>query len=934
MKKYTTIYAFALLMLFTGVNVPYAQVLTEVNTNGDFSESTVGDTPGDIAEWSFNGTDNADYEIIADPDDAENNVLKVTLNDLTDLDAWSVQGLQTVELLGGSTYQASIRVKAENPDAATVQLDGGTGAQLWGQAISGTEWTTLTTDSVFVESDKEQNFAIHFSHEDNAADQIIYVDYLSVSRIDSVVNTNGDFSESTVGDVPDNIDEWSFNGTDNADFEVIEDSDDAENNILEATLNDIDGLDAWSVQALQNVGLERGYYQASIRVKAENPDAATVQLDGGPGAQLWGQAISGTEWTTLTTDVFLVEGSGDRNFGIHLSHEDNADSQTIYVDQLVVTKVGVASDLGPMVTSGWARGFDGHRGWNISDFASEGDGATVSGEGAPDLGGWGTLRYGFPDTLEATESEAVVVTGQLEFLGGDATTWNVLRFGLYNWEDAGTILDDGEPEARWSGSANAYGYLFTPRSGTNEDPGWTGGAGTHGVVNGENWITTNGPVTAGRVAPAPRRAELTQGVYDFAFSVLDQGDGTNEVKFYLTKEEEGAFTYWFGGSFIDTAQTTTQFNGVVFGINNGNGIGDTGINGLTVSDLEVTTGNEITVPEAPFSPFWASDWGFLGGKLGGESETDSAWTLIPNGPNNFAGDVMISGPAATGWANIATDFGTDIVPSTDEALQITGNVILGDGGFEEAESFRFGFFDAANIGTLDSTETVGYVWDGVETEHNGYLFSPSAEMDKISSVSDDAWYSATSGLTGWESSSGTPGAGTYNLIMSVNPTESGANEIRVKLQGDEYLYEAYALDESDPLATTTFNSAAFGISNSSTTSMFLEEIRVELVDPSEVEVSNEDEGNLNQPITFALEQNYPNPFNPSTKINYSVPQTSDVKIEVYDIMGRLVSTLVNETKTTGTYTVNFNASNFASGMYIYRITAGSFVSTKKMMLIK
>ncbi len=88
------------------------------------------------------------------------------------------------------------------------------------------------------------------------------------------------------------------------------------------------------------------------------------------------------------------------------------------------------------------------------------------------------------------------------------------------------------------------------------------------------------------------------------------------------------------------------------------------------------------------------------------------------------------------------------------------------------------------------------------------------------------------------------------------------------------------------------------------------------------------------PEDFHLDQNYPNPFNPSTTIQYGVPATSDVTIKVFNMLGREVATLVNEKKAAGTYQAVFDASQLASGMYIYRIVAGSFVQTKKLMLIK
>ena len=93
--------------------------------------------------------------------------------------------------------------------------------------------------------------------------------------------------------------------------------------------------------------------------------------------------------------------------------------------------------------------------------------------------------------------------------------------------------------------------------------------------------------------------------------------------------------------------------------------------------------------------------------------------------------------------------------------------------------------------------------------------------------------------------------------------------------------------------------------------------------------------NYNSSVSeYSLNQNYPNPFNPSTNINYSLLENQQVTLKVYDILGNEVATLVNEAKQPGKYSVNFNASNLASGTYIYCLTAGSFSQVKKMILIK
>ncbi|GAB5409522.1 MAG: hypothetical protein BalsKO_18870 [Balneolaceae bacterium] len=88
------------------------------------------------------------------------------------------------------------------------------------------------------------------------------------------------------------------------------------------------------------------------------------------------------------------------------------------------------------------------------------------------------------------------------------------------------------------------------------------------------------------------------------------------------------------------------------------------------------------------------------------------------------------------------------------------------------------------------------------------------------------------------------------------------------------------------------------------------------------------------PTEIALDQNYPNPFNPSTTINFSVPEQGNVQLEVFDMVGRKVAQLLNEPKVAGTYSLNFDASQLASGLYIYRFQVGGKVLTKKMTLIK
>jgi hypothetical protein len=95
------------------------------------------------------------------------------------------------------------------------------------------------------------------------------------------------------------------------------------------------------------------------------------------------------------------------------------------------------------------------------------------------------------------------------------------------------------------------------------------------------------------------------------------------------------------------------------------------------------------------------------------------------------------------------------------------------------------------------------------------------------------------------------------------------------------------------------------------------------------------------PLSYSLAQNYPNPFNPSTTIEYTLPGMNNppagrqgVQLIIYNVLGQMVATLVNNTQPPGRYKVEFDGTNYASGVYFYRLTAGSFVKTNKMILIR
>ena len=176
---------------------------------------------------------------------------------------------------------------------------------------------------------------------------------------------------------------------------------------------------------------------------------------------------------------------------------------------------------------------------------------------------------------------------------------------------------------------------------------------------------------------------------------------------------------------------------------------------------------------------------------------------------------------------------------------------------------------------------------------------------------------------------------TYNIRIG---TSSGASDVlsanadlttgklRIQTNGNAGYSTKYLLRD---LPNGTYFWQVQAVDNSFLGSQFSAEATFTV---SNSPVSNEEI--LETPTKLKLEQNYPNPFNPSTNIEYSVPNNTVVSLQVFDITGRLVKTLVNERKAAGSYTVSFNSSSLASGVYFYRIQTGSNTISKKMTLIK
>ncbi|MFA7361958.1 MAG: T9SS type A sorting domain-containing protein, partial [Candidatus Kapaibacterium sp.] len=211
---------------------------------------------------------------------------------------------------------------------------------------------------------------------------------------------------------------------------------------------------------------------------------------------------------------------------------------------------------------------------------------------------------------------------------------------------------------------------------------------------------------------------------------------------------------------------------------------------------------------------------------------------------------------------------------------------------------------------------------------------------------------------GWNYTADRPGTGNIGLIGSyVNPgiadSTVGAWPEAIKIftvagsqQHVLYKFRPYMLSNDSlngvGIYNTKWNVATFGVDLESlrptvgsppTVSSAERFIRAGINYVNNTLVGVEPFGN-EIPLVYSLSQNYPNPFNPMTKINFAMPKQGIVKLRIYDVLGREVRTLVNEVKAAGYHTVDFDGSQFSSGVYFYRIETNGFSDIRKMMLIK
>jgi ligand-binding sensor domain-containing protein len=394
--------------------------------------------------------------------------------------------------------------------------------------------------------------------------------------------------------------------------------------------------------------------------------------------------------------------------------------------------------------------------------------------------------------------------------------------------------------------------------------------------------------------------------------------------------------------------------GVFFSTNNGTSW--TGMNmgfpaNLSAFSLAVSPDNEKTGVTNLFAATWG-DGVYL------STDNGNSWIAVNNGllntfvsslavftnsvgvTNLFAGTsggVYLSTNNGTSWSGINNGLSTDIGMYCI-AISPAGTL------FAERD-----LYEKSNYGVIFRSINDGSSWIAIDTLYTGgalekfYFSTADVRTGKTNLlvVTFNGVFLSTDNGTNWtEVNSDWPN--NYNVSSLVT---SGEN-IFVGTEFLAYSDGVYYLSSGGVYLSTnngtSWGNVSTGLPNPSIgsllgtdgTNLFADANGIVWMRPLSEMITAVKYDQSNLPISYSMQQNYPNPFNPSTMINYSVPKSGLVTIKVYDILGREIATLVNGEKPTGNYNVEFNASRLSSGIYFYRMQAGNFVETKKLLLLK
>ncbi|MBO6523518.1 MAG: T9SS type A sorting domain-containing protein [Balneolaceae bacterium] len=399
-------------------------------------------------------------------------------------------------------------------------------------------------------------------------------------------------------------------------------------------------------------------------------------------------------------------------------------------------------------------------------------------------------------------------------------------------------------------------------------------------------------------------------------------DGATDATITFTKEVSGLVHLTISGMYSAGSELFVYGPGV--GVLRSEDGGDTFTQfGDTLASLEiraiVKTDNQYLVATAT---------GLL------KSSDGMSWTTITGAPNINAGSMSSSGTM------VLAGVGTQVYQSDDEGETWTARSAAFELGFANVTGFAI--HNSGILATIATGGDMGRSTDGGETwskitppgfAHPKVIYEGDIAYTSVSTFSNgggvakstdfgETWILPENELSGIGGGvSGLTASGSTLFTFSLTDVYSSSNSA-----------DNWAQIEVTGLPATAFAATEAFISHNGFIYYAPAGNSVYKRDASGSSVWNEED--LLTAEQFELEQNYPNPFNPSTNISFALPRATDVSLKVYNMLGQEVASLVNGRISAGVKTVVFDASSLSSGMYIYRLEAGSFSQTRKMVLVK
>jgi hypothetical protein len=508
---------------------------------------------------------------------------------------------------------------------------------------------------------------------------------------------------------------------------------------------------------------------------------------------------------------------------------------------------------------------------------------------------------------------------------------------------------DGTLKRGVQGSFKVEGY--TMRTGKNGEPifepqtqhtasgTWSSlGTGSSNGVNGEvralavvgNEVYVGGSFTSAGGVSANNVARFNTQTNTWSTLGTGSSNGVNNVVFALAVVGNEVFVGgWFTSAGGVSANYVARFNTQTntwstLGTGSSNGVNNW-VYELAVVGNEVYVGGTFTSAGGVSANYVArfntqtNTWSTLGT---GSSNGVSGWVraLAVVGNEVFVGGLFTSAGGVSAnyvarfntqtntWSTLGTGSSNGVsggIFSAVYALAVVGNEVVVGGTFTQAGGV------SANYVARFNTQT--NTWSTLGTgSSNGVSGGASSYVSALAVVGNEVYVGGNFTSAGGVSANFVARFNTQTNTWSTLGTGS-SNGV------NNWVYEL-AVVGNEVVVGGTFTQAG-GVSANYVARWNSGTSRVEQLSPT-------------APKTFLLEQNYPNPFNPSTTIRYQLPVASEVKLEVYDVLGKKIATLVNERQSAGSYQVVWNASGLSSGTYFYRLQAGTFVETKKMIMVK